>query len=386
MAKNGLLFLIGIIIGLTLIAMLFLAPFSPVQNTQLEKVILHKTKPQVIGFLPYWLLGKAQSDYSKYLTTLAYFSLTIDIDGKILKLTNPQERDPGWNSLNSDKLKKFLETSKKHNQDLSLLIFNADDEKILELLNQPEQAAQNLISDVTPIMKEHNFKDLNLDIEFTKEASEEARAKMTRFIKETKNGVGQNKLGTLTIDISPTAFIKKYLLNPKEVEPYVDQMVIMAYDYHYIGSLVTGPVAPLRGATESAEFDADSGIKEALKIVPAKKLIMGIPLYGYEWETLKDFPRSATIPSSGLTASNQRIFELIKNCATCSAKVDPQAHENYIIYKDTETNSYHHLFFLDQTGLEARVKYAQELGLGGIALWALGYEQPGMLEPLINYK
>ena len=27
---------------------------------------------QVVGFLPFWLLDKAKSDYSKYITTLSY--------------------------------------------------------------------------------------------------------------------------------------------------------------------------------------------------------------------------------------------------------------------------------------------------------------------------
>ena len=34
----------------------------------------------VVGFLPFWLIDKTQSDYSKYITTLSYFNLTIDSD------------------------------------------------------------------------------------------------------------------------------------------------------------------------------------------------------------------------------------------------------------------------------------------------------------------
>jgi spore germination protein YaaH len=385
-AKLSFLFFTGLIGGLIIGALLFLSPFSPVQQDNLKSGILSFNRPKVIGFLPYWLLGKAQTDYSKYINTLAYFSLTLDTDGKIRKLTNPKEEDPGWTTLKGDKIQPFLKNANRNNQNLSLLVFNADEDDIGQLISNPEQHAQNLVADVAPIMKQHGFKDLNLDVESFKVASESARANMTTFIKEVNDEMDKKNLGTLTIDISPTAFIKKYLINPKEVEPFIDYMVIMAYDYHYIGSSVTGPVAPLRGATESAEFDTDSGIKEALKIVPAKKLILGIPFYGYEWETLKDYPRTATIPSSGLTASTQRIAELMQNCSTCSAKLDPSAEENYIIYKDTETNSYHHLFFLDPKTLEKRLEYAKELDLGGVAFWALGYENFELLEPLKAYK
>lgn len=387
MAKNGLLLLAGIIAGILISGAFLLGPSQVSDKLEIPKKILHlDNSPQVIGFLPYWLLPKAQTDYSKYLSTLAYFSLTIDIDGKIRKLTNPQEEDPGWTTLKGSKLQPYLDNAKKNNQTLSLLVFNADEEEIGQLIESPEIHAQNLVSDITPVMKEYGFKDLNLDIESFKVASGAARVNMTRFISEVKKGVDKNKLGTLSIDISPTAFIKKYLIDPKEVEKSVDYMVIMAYDYHYIGSSVTGPVAPLFGATESAEFDTDIGIKEALKIVPAKKVILGIPLYGYEWESLKEFPKAATIPSSGLTASNQRVFDLLKDCATCSAKLDPQAEENYIIYKNLETNSYHHLFFLDEKNLAKRLNYAKQLGLGGVAFWAMGYENQGILDQILNYK
>src|SRR4051812_7137323 len=118
MAKLGLLFFSGIIVGLIITSLVFIAPFSPAQNPELAKTIFQSHQPQVIGFLPYWLLDKAQDDYSKYINTLAYFSLTIDADGKILKLTNPREEDPGWLSFNSPKLKSILNNAKNHHQSL----------------------------------------------------------------------------------------------------------------------------------------------------------------------------------------------------------------------------------------------------------------------------
>jgi spore germination protein YaaH len=385
MAKKGLLFLVGIVVGIVLGSILFLSPLSSKEKIITDQ-IFHQQKNQVVGFLPFWLLGKAQKDYSKYLNTLAYFNLTIGSDGKIQKLTNPQEQDPGWFTLNSGKVDDFFNKAQGSHQTLSLVIFSGDDEVIGQIIKNPQENARNLIADVTPIMKQHNFKDLNLDIEYAKEASEEARLNMSYFIKEVKKGLDKNKLGTLTIDISASAFIKKYLINPKQVAEDVDYMVIMAYDYHYLGSYVSGPVAPIYGATDSAEFDTNSSIKEALKIVPAKKIILGVPLYGYEWETLGNFPRAATIPATGLIASNQRITTLLQNCSSCSAVLDPEARENYIILKDQTTQTFHQIFTPDKKALEEKVNFAKQNKLGGIALWALGYETKDTLEPLRSYR
>jgi len=38
----------------------------------------------------------------------------------------------------------------------------------------------------------------------------------------------------------------------------------MTYDYHYTGSLVSGAVSPMGGAGINAEFDTETGVKEAL--------------------------------------------------------------------------------------------------------------------------
>ena len=54
----------------------------------------------------------------------------------------------------------------------------------------------------------------------------------------------------------------------------VDFMFIMAYDWHHAGS-VPGPVAPITEVRRTVEF--------ALEMVPRRKIILGVPLYGYGW-------------------------------------------------------------------------------------------------------
>jgi hypothetical protein len=99
---------------------------------------------QVIGFLPYWLIDKADKDYSPYLTTLAYFGLTIKPDGSIQQFTNPGESEPGWYALNSGKFDppKDIHTS--------LVVFNGDPQSIDELIANPVAHAANLVEQDPP--------------------------------------------------------------------------------------------------------------------------------------------------------------------------------------------------------------------------------------------
>lgn len=336
---------------------------------------------QVIGFLPYWLIDKADKDYSSYLTTLAYFGLTIEPDGSIQKFTNPGESEPGWHALNSGKFDppKDMRTS--------LVVFNGDPQSIDELIADPISHAANLVDQVAPIMERYGFTDLNIDIESVVPASESARMRFTSFIREVKHNLTSQggKPKTITIDASPTDLIKPRLISLQDIEPYVDFVVLMTYDYHYSGSFVTGPVAPLGGAGIYNESDTETGIEKALAVLPPTKVILGVPLYGYEWETITAHPRSAVLPGSGIVASNRRVEEFMSQCATCSARLEDRSAESYLIYKDQETNVYHQIFYPDERSTQVKVATAKQYNLAGLALWAIGYEGDTILSPIKSY-
>jgi|WetSurMetagenome_2_1015567.scaffolds.fasta_scaffold42147_3 spore germination protein len=343
-------------------------------------------KKEVIGFLPYWLITKASPDYSKYITTLSYFSLTLDKDGTIQKYTSPGQSEPGYHTLFSGKFDPFLASAKAKGLNLSLVVFSSGDDNIGLMLNDPESSAKNLLNDVTPIMKQYSFTDLNLDVEQVADASPEAKLRFTRFVQAVKNNLDKSVIKRLSLDISASAFIKDTnLADPTALVPLVDQLIVMAYDYHYAGSIVTGAVAPGEGAGTIAEFDTKSAIEAALKVTPAKKIILGIPLYGYEWDTLGAVPRSAVIPSTGQTISNSRAETFLASCATCSAVFDTTDKETHIIYLDPETGAYHQIFYPDKQSTQYKVNLAKENSLGGLATWALGYEGTTILEPLSSY-
>jgi spore germination protein len=208
----------------------------------------------------------------------------------------------------------------------------------------------------------------------------------TQFVQNIKQTLVQEKLGTLTIDMSPTDLIKSRLVDPKEVGKIADTIVLMTYDYHFAGSLVSGPVAPLGGAGVVSEFDVQTAVEKALAVIPTEKIILGLPLYGYEWETITNMPRSAVIPTTGLTASVKRISDFIASCATCSAQHDSIDAETYLVFADSKTGTFHQIFYPDEIVVKTKLDVTKKFQLQGVALWALGYEDEKILEPLKKYK
>ena len=387
MFKKILLSLLGLSFGIifSIFILKYFGKLSPNVNKLLTPLGLQKT--EVVGFLPYWLISEENNNYLTYLNSISYFGLTVTADGSIEKFTKPTETEPGWLSLKSGKINAIMDIFKQKNFKRSLVVFSGNQENISQLIEDPVKHAENLMNEVSPVISQYGFTDLNLDIESVSIASDIARQNFTVFIKIVHEQLQKNNPGiTLSIDVSPIVLFKPYLVNVSAISSFVDTVIFMNYDFHYQGSSVTGAVSPVNGAGISAEFDTEISVKEALKILPPEKIIMGVPLYGYEWETLSDYPHASVIPGSGITASNKRVEEFLSKCASCSAKFDPVSKESYFIYLDQETNTYHQFFYPDKQATEEKVNLVKKYRLGGIALWALGYEGSSILEPLKNLQ
>ncbi len=372
------LFILFLVAGaLSAFGLIYMLGTAPVRFDNPILTTFDVKKPEIVGFLPYWLIGKADKDYSKYITTLTYFGLTVQSDGTIQKLNNPQEEEPGWTALKANAYQKY-------NAKQSLLVVSGDDGAIGDMIASPVASANNLIADVAPIMKDKGFTDLNLDIESFMDASESARVNFTLFVRTVTEQIKDQKLGTVTLDLIPISLVKSKLYDAKALSSIVDRIVLMTYDYHYTGSFTAGAVAPLGGAGTTIEYDVETAVKEALKAIPAGKILLGIPLYGYEWETIGSAPESATIPGGSSIASSSRVEDFLNTCATCSAQFDAVAREPYVIYP--ENGYFNQIYFENEASVKEKIALAQQYHLGGVALWALGYEDGTMLEPLSAYK
>ncbi len=361
-------FLLGICTG-------FLTQLTLPQNqiNLLVSPLADLTKKQEnIGFLPYWLIEQANfASYQGYINELTYFGLTIGPDGYIQKLTKPNEEEPGWTTF-KNKVKTIFSQLKQDRIKTSLLIFSADEKVISALVDHPILSAHNLITEVVPLMKEVGFNNLHLDIESFQTASLASQLNYAEFLTEVKKGLKENKLGHLIVEITPESLIKERLTNASLISPIADFIVLMAYDYHYFHSPISGPVAPLGGAGLVWEYDVEKAVKIALSSIPADKLILGIPLYGYEWETLTNKPLSAVIPQSAKVASLKRISQMLPSCQDCQSGTEEFSQQPYLIIP--ENNYFRQIFYEDKTSIAKKKQLIKKYQLAGLAFWALGYE------------
>ena len=375
------LLVFGIVLGLYF-------PWKPEKMHKVNEILTTPlsttSKKNIIGFLPFWLIGNAKDSYKEYLTTLAYYALVINSDGTIQKRVNPIEEEPGWTTFKMNKMQDRLHQAKNDGLDTSLLIFTVNEDDITQLVSHPEESASNFLGDIIPIMQQNGFTDLNMDIESFVKTTEENQEGYATFLELVKKGLDDNNAGTLTIDITPESLIKPRLTKIELLAPIADYIILMAYDYHYIYSPLAGPVGPIGGGGITREYDVETAIQIALQTIHPRKLILGIPLYGYEWETIESIPGSPIIPDSGKTASTRRISEILSSCENCILGTEDEAQQPYIIIP--EDNYYRQIFYEDESSMSKKIDLAKKYKLGGIALWALGYEDQTILNPLKLYK
>ncbi|EKD53038.1 MAG: glycosyl hydrolase-like protein [uncultured bacterium] len=343
-----------------------------------------KSKRVVYGFFPYWNLKYADELNITSLTHFAYFAVDLNPDGTINKANSKKEQEPGWNKLNSKSLGKLLYQSKLLGQKSVLTVTAMDPETISSLLENP-QNSQAAIESIMSVYREKDFDDLNVDFEYVGEPNETTRNGYTDFVKNLKSAcILENPDCHIDIDIFADSAEKYRLWDLPALNKVVDRFVIMAYDYYRKSSVQAGPVAPLTGkckpgflpAGDCLDQDIITHLSQFTKIIPSEKILLGIPFYGYEWQTASKDYLAGTYPKTGALATYARIQTLFSDpeISSLSAKWSSTSLSPYLVYE--KNDQIFQVQFENAQSLEQKIKLVKSANLGGIAIWALGYETP----------
>lgn len=356
-----------------------ISPLSLIEKNYFKQQQKNKV---VYGFIPYWNLRQNANLQINHLTHLAYFAVDLNNDGSIHKRTKPNELEPGWNKLNSNETKALLYQSRLLQQKTVLTITAMDPDLIQSILNKPENA-DNAINSILQVYKDFQFDGLNIDFEYVGLPSDQTIDNFTEFIKKLKTQCQAMSLKCfIDIDVFGDSSEKKRLWDLEKLETHVEHIIVMAYDYYRKSSTKAGPVAPLTGSCNQTQsstcLDQDilTHLTLYIKKIPSEKIILGVPFYGYEWETASEEFMANTYPKSGSLATYQRIQSLITEPTTSSlsAKWSNQTLSPYLTYyKDNKIKQIH---FENVQSLSLKMDVIKAANLGGVAIWALGYETP----------
>ncbi len=134
-----------------------------------------------------------------------------------------------------------------------------------------------------------------------------------------------------------------------------DQVRVMAYDYHWASS-GPGPIAPaswVRGVLGYARSQ-----------IPAKKIILGIPLYGYDWAS-----------QHGTVLTQQQALRLAAQ-HQAAVRYDRASQSPWFTYTAAD-GTRHQVWFENPASTRTKLALARAAGVGGVFCWMYGDEAPG---------
>lgn len=252
-------------------------------------------------------------------------------------------------------------------------------EETLELLSKTSHR-ENLVNQLISAALKHDIDGINVDFE---KVSKECGEHYLQFLRELSLKCRQNEIILSVANPIPSKYSTQYDL--EEQGKVVDYVIIMGYDEHHSESPESGPVASLSFVQK--------GIKDALKDVPAEKLINAVPFYTRLWkEVLKteeelaeqegtdaaEYPYHVTSQAYGMSKIKVAI-----ETAGAKITVDKATGQNYAEWE--ADGATYKVWLEDEAALEEKLKLMKEYKLAGVAAWRLGFESSSAWELILKY-
>lgn len=252
-------------------------------------------------------------------------------------------------------------------------------EETYQVLSYTSKRAK-LINQVISKALETDVDGINLDFELV---SDECGPHYVQFVRELSVKCRQNGLVFSIDNYVPQPYNAHYDI--EEQAAVADYVVIMGYDEHTDGSYEAGSVASIGYLKD--------GISEALKSVPADKLIAGVPFFTRLWfETPKTEEELAA--EAGTEAENypnkvqstaygmDDAAELISSVGA-QTEWDDKTKQNYAQWEGD--GGVYKIWLEDTRSLEEKLKVIKENQLAGVAEWSLGMEGSGVWDLILQY-
>lgn len=345
-----------------------LSAFTYIQSIGKKPNTEEKT---VYGFLPYWTMNEAT--ISGVLTDIAYFSVGLDSQGNLLERSNG-EVEMGLRRMQQESFTDWALDRQQSGQKIHITVtqFNADD---IRTLLASESSRQRAIFTLTQLVASYPFSGVQLDLEYAGSVDDRLRADYVLFVRDLNKALErQDPRIELSVAMFGSAASKYTFWDVENLDEHIDFFIVMAYDYHVRSSSVVGPIAPIFGKGSGRwEDDVVSNMRDLLKKVEPQKILLGIPFYGYEWTSTSDELGAMTFPKTGATATYKRVVSILEDPdLKAQERWDEEALSPYVIYEEDGQTQF--IYYENTRSLSYKLDFVEQLGLRGIAIWALGYE------------
>lgn len=367
------IFTLWVISAVIICATFFLGLFLVSHNQNIQSLthphVITKSNGEVFGFAPYWSLSKMDSIDWSTLTTFAYFSLPVDANGAIDRSSYE------WQVFNGNKLASLLNKASEYKVRKVVTLTQMDANTIESFLANQE-SWQKLADDSVSVVKSRNLDGVNIDFEYIP-SNDHLKKQFSAFV-EFYSGQLHERLNNPYVTVSVLASSVRFnrIYDISSLSKSTDGIFMMAYDYYTPSSKSIGPSAPLYGYNNGSGpywYDVSTAVEDFLKVADSKKIILGVPYYGWNYPAYSPAPGAKTVIGTRASATMADTLGTDKMLATTPVGGwDNTAKVSWRGYWDG--NSWRVVYMEDKNSLAAKYDFAREKNLAGVGIWALGYD------------
>ena len=305
---------------------------------------------QVVGFLPYWEVGRFTPDF-RALTTLIYYAVNLDAGGLVAA------NGVGWSVLTSRPLALDVRRAHAAGDRVLLTIFSDSDSVLHSLAADPSTTGPRLARQMARLLRAGHFDGVDLDLEGRSSAD---RTGFVHFVASFSSALNSlDPTWSIMLNTYPTsAFDPAGFFDVKALLPHVDELFVMAYEMQ--DDEIPSPTAPLTNAS----LNDAMAVAEYASVVPANRIVLGIPLYGY------DFPASSRYEGADATGPPVGVTYASIVAAGRPPKWDPVTETAFTVFR--RAGKWHQTWFDDPVSVALKTALAAQFACAGVGVWELG--------------
>lgn len=269
-----------------------------------------------------------------------------------------------------------------------------------------EEAQRHAIEQTVEEVENRGIDGVNVDFEYVGDPGHEYRGKFTKFVRSLNSELKRHNTSSyLTVSVYAGSLIEPKIYNIEKLGAETDGILMMAYDYAAYKATNVIPTAPLYGYKEGKYwYDVATAVEDFSKVMDPKKIILGVPWYGYDYPVYEPGEKTATqkgysyryrttYKKKGKTYTTwkrgyfepqvnvqtyknaqSRIGSNVEGIAEYKEGWDDVGKVGWKAYKTKGDKTWRMTFVEDERSLGHKYDLAKEKNLGGIGIWALGFD------------
>lgn len=292
--------------------------------------------------------------YGQLLDEIAFFQIPIQANGELL----------GHPS------RKLINEAHQHGNKALVVITNLTageqfSTSLLTRLVRDPAFSTRVYQNIRNLLNQYRLDGVNFDLE---KAAAQDRNLYTQLIYNWTMRLKQDNY-RVTMDVpaktgEDSTDIWKGAFDYRALGQIVDEIVLMTYEEHWPGS-PPGSVASLPWVNQVLDY--------ALTTIPAQKINMGVPLYGYDW-----------VQGNGAKVISYRRATALASRHGAPLRWDAQQHSTFFNYESGGKR--HTVYFEDLRSLKEKLDLAIRRGIKGVALWEMNLSYVDLWNALQIYK